>query len=91
MLAGTGFCNDALLAHAFCEQSLAEGVVDFVRAGVEKVFALEINFCAAELLGQPLGVVESRGAAGEVVQQVIELSLECGVGFGAFVLLLLVR
>ena len=32
------------------EQDLAERVVDLVRAGVEQVFALEINLRAAELL-----------------------------------------
>jgi hypothetical protein len=47
VLAGAGFRDHAVLAHALDEQSLAEAVVDFVRAGVEQVFALEIDFCAA--------------------------------------------
>ena len=33
------------------QQRLAEAVVDFVRAGVQQVFALEINLCAAEVCG----------------------------------------
>ena len=47
VLAGAGFGDHALLAHALDEQALAEAVVDLVRAGVEQVFALEIDFCAA--------------------------------------------
>ena len=47
VLAGAGFGDHAVLAHALDEQTLAEAVVDFVRAGVEQVFALEIDFCAA--------------------------------------------
>ena len=88
VLAGAGFGDDALFAHALGEQALAEGVVDFVCAGVEQVFALEIDFCAAECFGQPLGEVERRGAAGVVVEQRGELGLKGGVGFGGVVLVL---
>ena len=54
VLAGAGLRDDAALAHALREQPLAEAVVDLVRAGVEQVFALEIDLRAAELLGEPL-------------------------------------
>ena len=47
MLSGSGFGDDPLLAHALYQQGLAEAVVDFVGAGVEEVFALEIDFCSA--------------------------------------------
>jgi len=40
MLARAGFGDDARLAHLCGEKALADGVVDFVRAGVEQVFAL---------------------------------------------------
>jgi hypothetical protein len=43
MLAGSGFRNDARLSHFHCEKSLANGVIDFVRAGMEQVFALKVN------------------------------------------------
>ena len=49
VLAGAGFGDDAALAHAPRQQALAEAVVDFVRAGVEQVFALEIDLRAAQL------------------------------------------
>ena len=44
MLARAGFGDQALFAHAEREQGLADGVVDFVGAGVVEVFALEVNF-----------------------------------------------
>jgi hypothetical protein len=34
------FGDDSLFAHALGEQSLAEAIVDLVRAGVQQVFAL---------------------------------------------------
>ena len=72
-------------AHALGEQSLAERVVDLVRAGVEQVFALEVDFCAAERFGEALGEVERRGAAGVISEQRVELGLKGGVGLGDFV------
>ena len=54
VLAGAGFGDDASFAHALDQQRLADAVVDLVRAGVEQVFALEINFCAAKFPGQAL-------------------------------------
>jgi len=48
MLARAGFRDDARLAHFFREQALANGVVDFVRARVEQIFALEIDARPAE-------------------------------------------
>jgi hypothetical protein len=39
VLACAGFGDDAGLAHAAGEEDLADGVVDFVGAGVEEVFA----------------------------------------------------
>jgi len=82
VLAGSGLRDDAMLAHAHGEQSLAEAVVDFVRAGVEQVFALEIDFCAAEGFAETRGEVERRGAAGEVAQERIELQMEVRIGLG---------
>ena len=53
MLTRAGFGDDALLSHALGEQSLAEAVVDLVRAGVQQVFALQIDLRAAQFLGEP--------------------------------------
>jgi len=43
------------------QQSLADGVVDFVRAGVQKIFALEIDFRAAEMRGEARGELQRCG------------------------------
>ena len=85
VLARAGFGDHAFLAHALGEQSLAERVVDLVRAGVEQVFALEVDFCAAERFGEALGEVERRGAAGVISEQRVELGLKGGVRLGDFV------
>ena len=66
MLARAGLGDDALLAHAPGEQRLPQAVVDLVRAGVQQVFALEVDARAAESLAQPLGEIQRRGTAGVV-------------------------
>jgi hypothetical protein len=49
VLAGAGFGDHAWLLHLHGEKALTDGVVDFVRAGVEKVFALEVDFWTTEM------------------------------------------
>ena len=85
VLAGAGFGNDALLAHAPGQQALAERVVDLVRAGMEQVFALEINLGAAQFFRQSLGKVERRGPAGKVLEQASQFGLKRSVGLGKLV------
>src|SRR5712692_7080939 len=43
VLSRSRFRDDTRLAHFHREQALADSVIDFVRAGVEQVFALEVN------------------------------------------------
>ena len=88
VLPRAGLGDDALFAHALGEQALAEGVVDFVRAGVEQVFALEVDSGAAEIFGEAFGEVERRGAAGVILEQSVELGLESGIGLRDFVFVL---
>ncbi len=54
MLSSAGFRDDAMLAHTLDQQSLSQAVVDFVRAGVEQIFALEVNLRTAEFFREPL-------------------------------------
>ena len=68
--------------------SLADAVVDLVRAGVQQVFALEIDLCAAEIFREALGEEERRGASGIVAQQVVEALLESLIALGLLVGLL---
>ena len=79
VLASSGFCDDALFAHAPGEQSLSQAVVDLVRAGVQQVFTLDINLCAARNFAQPLGVIERSRAPGVVREQILELGLKRGI------------
>ena len=64
MLTGTGFGDDAGLAHAQGEQDLADAIVDLVRAGMVELVALEPDLRAfafwrvlAHVVGQALGIV----------------------------------
>ena len=81
VLACAGFRDDARLAHFYGEQALADGVIDFVRAGVEQVFALEVDARAAEMRSEARSKLQRRGAAGEIFQQIGEFGLKRGVGF----------
>ncbi len=80
MLAGAGFGDDAALAHAPGQQRLAQAVVDLVRAGVQQIFALDVDLRAARGFGEAAGVVERRGAARVVGEQMVEFVLESGIG-----------
>ena len=75
-MTGPGLCDDPLLAHAACEQTLPQGIVDLVRPGVTEVLALEIYARAAEVLGEPAGKVKRSLAAGIVAIERRELGLE---------------
>ncbi len=92
VLAGTGFSDDAFFFHAEGEERLADGVVDFVGAGVAEVFAFQVDFGAgvgsggfADELGEAFSIIEGRGAADELFEVIVELLFEGGVFFGALV------
>src|SRR5690242_5906569 len=85
VLARAGFRNDARLAHLHSQKTLANGVIDFVRAGVEQVLALEVDARAAELFREARSKLQRRGAAGKVFQQILKAGLERRVGFCEFV------
>jgi hypothetical protein len=73
------------LPHALRQQSLTQGVIDLVRAGVQQVFALEVNLRPSQLLRQPLAKVERRGPSRVVLQQISQLGLKGGIGLGQVV------
>ena len=79
VLAGAGFCNHARLAHALGEHGLANGVVDFVGAGVVQVFALEKNLRATHLAAHACCVVHGGGASDKVRKFRLEFCEEFGV------------
>jgi hypothetical protein len=74
--ARTGFGDDALLAHAPGQQSLAHGVVDLVCTGMVEVFALEVNLRPAESIGPVFGMINRAGTPYIVLEFIGKLSLE---------------
>src|SRR6185369_3366466 len=74
--------------HPARDHDLAEHIVDLVRAGVIQLLALEIDLCAAEMLGQSLGEIERRRPADIGFEIAVHLRLErrigLGVGIGLF-------
>ena len=79
VLPGAGFGDDAALAHALGQQSLADHVVDLVRAGVVQVFALEIDLRPAGLFGPALGMINRAWAADEMLELGMEFGQELGI------------
>ena len=61
VLARACFGNDARLAHALGQHGLSNGVVDFVRARVVQVFALQIDLCATHFTAHAGSVVNGGG------------------------------
>ena len=76
MLAGARLGNHARLAHAAGEENLADGVVDFVRAGMVEVLAFEIYFGAAKFARETFGKIKRRGAAAELLEIIGQLTLK---------------
>src|SRR5207249_2446728 len=83
MLACPGLSDDASFAHAARKQPLADCVVDLMRAGVQKVFALQINLRATRMCSQPPRVEQRSGSAGVVAQQQVELAPKIRVASSA--------
>src|SRR5207302_2606095 len=86
VLASPGFSDYAMLAHALDQQCLAKAVVDFVSASVEQVFALKVDFGAAELFGKAAGKEERSGASSvspeEEVQALLVFRIPLGFEIG---------
>ena len=76
MLSGAGFGDHAMLAHALDQQRLSQAVVDLVRAGVQQVFALQIDLGAAQFFRQALREKQRRGTPGKSAQQYVKTLLE---------------
>src|SRR4029077_10579204 len=63
-----------MFARAARKQCLADRVVDLMRAGVQEVFALQINLRATGMCSQPLRVEQWSGSSGVVAQQQVEFA-----------------
>ena len=85
MLTRAGFGDDPGLAHASRQQDLAEGVIDFVCAGVQKIFALEIDARAAGVFSQTPREEERRRPPCVIAPQRIELILKILIPARSFI------
>ncbi len=85
VLACARFRDDARLAHFHGQQALADGVVDFVRAGVQQIFAFEIDARAAKFFSEPRSELQRRRAAGEILQKILESRLKRGIQLRSFI------
>ena len=85
MLPRTSLGDDARFAEPLGEDSLANGVVDLVGAGVREVLALEPDACSTAQLGEALREIDRGGTADELVTEVVDLGLKgrgCCVSIG---------
>ena len=64
---------------------MADGIIDFVSSGVEKIFAFEVDFGTTELLGPTLRKVKRCWAATVIVEEIIQFSLKTRVSLGLVV------
>ena len=54
-----------------------------MRAGVQQILALEIDFRATQFFREPLGEIERRGAPAEFAEIIIQFPLKLGILLGA--------
>mgnify|MGYP007132059168 CR=1 FL=1 len=77
MLPCAGLGDDLLLAHVLCKQHLAHAVVEFVRAGVVQILALDIELNArTDLVGESCKVGDRRGSALKLLADAAKLADE---------------
>ena len=79
MLSRSGLSDDATFAHSTGEQHLSRCVVDLVRAGMQKIFTLQIDLRSPGMRGQPFRVKQRGWPATVIAQQLIQLLPEIRV------------
>ena len=84
MLAGTGLCDDAFLAHKLGEQRLSEGIVDLMRTGMQQVLTLEEYLRPPIMFCQFFRIVKIGWPTGIFLKQALELCLKFRIIFFFF-------
>ena len=85
MLTGSGFGNNTFFAHFFCQQTLANGIVDFMRAGMIQIFALEKNLRTPHFSRQAFGKIQRAGASHILRHITVKFCLKLFVCFNIFI------
>ena len=86
MLTGAGFGNDPVFPHAAGQDDLAQDIVNFMRACVVELVTLEIDFRAAQMLGQTLGIIQWARTSDVIGPKIIHLCPKAVIGLGIFIL-----
>ena len=87
MLPGPGLGNDAFFTETFRENDLAESIIDLVRAGVEEVFALQVDAGTTEHFRPAFRKVKGSFPSAKFGEEAIELFLKDRISLGAVVFL----
>src|SRR6266581_4137972 len=76
MLSRPSFSNDPPLPHFLSKESLAESIVDLVRATMQEILSLQVDFSPSNVASQIGSKVQWRRSAGETVQPARQLFLQ---------------
>mmetsp|Transcript_9355 Transcript_9355/g.20199 ORF Transcript_9355/g.20199 Transcript_9355/m.20199 type:complete len:541 (+) Transcript_9355:716-2338(+) len=87
VLTRTSFGNNTGLSNAFGQQSLSNGVVDFVRTSVCQILAFEPNSGATREFGQTVSSVQRCGPANKIPTVFVKLGQEVRIILNLVILL----
>src|SRR5436309_3370146 len=79
MLSCPCFSNDPPFPHFLGKESLAESIVDLVRAAMQEILSLQVDSSPSNVASQIGSKVQWRRSAGETIQQARQLFLEQGL------------
>src|ERR1700720_2144641 len=79
VLSCAGLSNNPGLPHFHGEQTLPDGVIDFVGPSVQQILPLQINAWPTKVRGQPRSELQGRRTPSEILEQTLELRLESGI------------
>src|SRR5207245_9885180 len=79
MLSRPCFSNDPPLPHFLSKESLAESIVDLVRATMQEILSLQVDSGPSNVASQIGSKVQWRRSAGEGIKPARQLFLEGGV------------
>src|SRR5258708_3841203 len=85
VLSCAGLSDNPRLPHFHGEQTLPDGVIDFVGPSVQQILPLQIDAWPTKMRGQPRSELQGRRSPSEILEQALELRLESGIRFSNLV------